>query len=116
MICPFCQCELDVELQHCPNCAASVPRKGLEFGVKLRSLTLSGVMLVISAMVLDNCVMNYLPGGKNSAYYAPGSPQAASGPGPNMRSADAQMQLLRWQQNQVVTQNPTGPMHASKHH
>lgn len=114
MICPFCQCELDVELQHCPNCAAAVPHKGPEFGVKLRTLMVSGSMLLIATMILNNCVINYLPGGTHSAYFAPGSPQAALGPGPNMKSADAQALLQKWTNNQQMTQNPNGPIRPSK--
>lgn len=117
MICPFCQNDLNIEDMSCPNCAACYPRKAMPFGIKLRTLALSGGMLLISAMILNDCVLNYLPGGRNSHFYAPGSPQVQYGPGPHLKGADALAQLRAWQSNRQGNQSPTGAMRPEgKHH
>jgi len=107
MICPFCQSELDVDELSCPNCSAVFPRRtpGL-LGVRIRIFALTGGMLLLCSMLLTYCVLNYLPGGRDSAYYAPGSPQVASGPGPDMKSPVLQRILQLWQAGVQPSQNP----------
>ena len=113
MICPYCQYDLDDAEMACTNCGASYPRHraGL-LGIRLRLLALGGGMLLVSTLILVECVLPYLPGGAKSGYRAPGSPQVSISPRPDMKSADLQRLLQQWRQGQQPTQNlPAAPPH-----
>ncbi len=108
MLCPFCQYELDETQLSCSNCAAQFHNHGFTSLVgKFRTLLVSGALLVVATMMLHNCVINFLPGGIDSGYKAPGSPQVAYGPGPDMKDPDVRRLLLDWKMNIQPSQNPT---------
>jgi hypothetical protein len=116
MICPFCQYELDIEQMSCSNCGAAFPRTGTAaFGVKLRTLAVSGVLLLFASVILVDCVLNYLPGGPNSSFFARGSPQAALGPSPNMKSPEVQALMQSWANGVQPSQNPPPETKHSRH-
>jgi hypothetical protein len=121
MICPFCQHELVVEHDVCPNCAAVFPhRTGAPFGVKVRNLLLGGAMLFLSAFILQECVLtniqsNYVvaacslhsTGGncEVSTRQAWLSPQGSQFGPPDVKSPELQQLILLWQNNEQPTQN-----------
>ena len=115
MLCPFCQYDLNIEEMACPNCGAEFPRGGVWAGLRLRTLAISGGMLILASVILVDCVLNYLPGGRNSGFYAPGSPQAALGPGPDLKSPQLQQLLQSWQNNVQPSQNPAAEVKHSMH-
>ena len=110
MLCPFCQRELDVEKMSCANCGAEFPTTGSAlWGAKFRTFLIGGGLAVVGSMMLVSCILNQLPGGRDSGYRAPGSPQAAIGPGPDLKDPDVQALLLKWNKHAQQSQNPLPP-------
>ena len=89
----------------CANCGAEYPTSR-RFGTRLRLLAVSGGLLVFASMILSDCVINHLPGGRDSGYRAPGSKQVALGPGPMLKSPAVQATLQAWMHNEQQSQNP----------
>jgi hypothetical protein len=94
MICPFCQADLQPSTLSCPRCGAAYPVSGGVLGLRLRTLAIAFVLLVISSLMLVDCVLRNLPG---------------SGLAPNMKSTEAQRALLMMQRHQQATQNQPPP-------
>ncbi len=96
MICPFCQADLDPRTMACPRCGAAYRGggSGLVLSVRLRMLVLAFVTLVITSLVLVDCVLHRLP---------------REGALPDMKSAEAQRALLMMEQHQQGTQNAGMP-------
>jgi hypothetical protein len=95
MICSFCQSELDDD-GNCPRCGATYPRpRGVPFAFKVRTLLVSGFMLLFSTLLLTECILPELPGGRDSRYN-PTSKQAMDSPVPNTKSMDVQRLLAAW--------------------
>lgn len=99
MICPYCQHELDVDCPTCPRCGAEYERRGGPFGVGLRVVLASGLMLMLSTLILVDCVLNYLPGGADSPFPATAA-QAVMHQQPDFRSPDVQRTIDRWEQHE----------------
>ena len=90
MICPFCQAELDPATMNCRRCAAAYPTGGAVLGLRFRSVAIAFVLLLVTSLILVNCVLHHLPNGQLT---------------PDMKSAEARRMLLMMQQNQQATQN-----------
>ena len=96
MICPFCQAELDPGTLSCPRCGAAHPgsRGGVILGLRLRTVGIAFVLLVITSLILVDCVMHQLPHGAFT---------------PNSRTTAAQRALLQMQHRQQATENGGPP-------
>lgn len=121
MICPFCQHELNVDAGFCPNCAAETrTHVGMPFGVKLRMLLLGGATLLMTVLVLNECVLSNIQSNtivpECSTFTTGGncqvqtdmmqlSPQGSQFSGPDMKGPELQQLLLMWQSGQQPTQN-----------
>lgn len=116
MLCPHCQAELDEDGEACPRCHAEFPTRSRNRGgvVKLRLLAVSGAMLMVTTLVLVDCVLNFAPNGRDSGTVAPSSPQASAGPPPNLKTSQAQAQLMMWRNQVQGSQNPVGAIHTKK--
>ena len=128
MICPFCQHELDVEAMACPRCAAAYPRPGMQFRLKLRTLVLSGIMLLAASLTLVTCVLKNIDsktvvaqcitrtkGGSCAASTRQTtlSAQSSQFGGTNTKSAELTRMLSMWRKSEQPTQNIT-PSQPSK--
>ena len=116
MLCPHCQYELDEENMRCNNCTAEYPSAGLAgIGARFRSFLIACGLVIISAGILRDCVLNHLPGGVDSAYMAPGSPQVRLSPRPNLKSPAVGDALTAWQNGeQSDLQNPASSVHRKR--
>jgi uncharacterized paraquat-inducible protein A len=94
MICPYCQSALDVGRMSCPRCGAQYPVSGAALGVRLRTFAIAAVLLVITSLLMVDCVLHNLPRG---------------GVIPDMKSAEARRELLMMQHHEQATQNATPP-------
>lgn len=96
MICPYCQADLDPSSLSCPRCGATYPgaRAGAQFGLRLRMIVIAFVLLVITSLILVDCVLRALPRGE---------------PAPDSRSGGAQRALQMMLHNQQGNQNPAPP-------
>ncbi len=96
MICPYCQADLDPSSLSCPRCGAAYPgaRGGAVLGLRLRMVGVAFVLLVITSLILVDCVLHALPQG---------------GQAPQARSGEAQRALLMMLQHQQGSQNPAPP-------
>ena len=94
MICPFCQAALDPVAMSCPRCGAAYPASGGVLGLRLRSVAIAFVLLVITSLVMVDCVLHHLPGHALS---------------PDMKSSDVRRTLMMLQTHQQPTQNESPP-------
>ena len=96
MICPYCQADLDPTSMSCPRCGAAYPgaRGGAVLGFRLRMLGIAFVVLVITSLILVDCVLHALPAG---------------GQAPQARSEGAQRALRMMMQHQQGSENPPPP-------
>jgi hypothetical protein len=103
MICPYCQHDLDVEAMSCPRCFAEYPRASRPFGFGLRLTFAATAMMMVFSLILVQCVVAYLPGGKydvipeNSAIFSGGTAT-------NRKSPEVEQMLARWAANQQNTE------------
>lgn len=105
--CPFCHYELDMEEASCSNCGASLRRiPGVSVGVKARTFLFAGGMLIVSAIMLTECVLAYLPGEPKSGYNGRVSHQQPIGPRRDPKSAEVRDLLADWRAGAQRSQNP----------
>jgi hypothetical protein len=112
MICPYCQHDIDVDTLACARCGAAYPRRGLPFGIGLRTLTAAGAMMLLFSVILVDCVLTYLPGGARSTISL-GSPQRPIQPLPGMKSFEVGHMLGNWGASK---QNADQPLPGFVHH
>ena len=105
MICPYCQHDLSVVTMSCPRCGAEYPRAGAPFGFSIRIATAAGAMMVVSSLILVDCVMNYLPGGIHSGLPAATAQQSIRPP-PDLKSPDVNAMLNSWAGHGQYTDQP----------
>jgi hypothetical protein len=96
MICPFCQAEIDPAGMSCGRCGAIYPGggAGAVLGLRVRTFALAFVLLLITSLIMVDCVLHRLPG---------------SGGRPDMKSADAQRTLLMMRAHQQASENAAPP-------
>ena len=96
MICPFCQAEIDPAAMSCRRCGAVYlgGGAGAVLGLRLRTFVVAFVLLVITSLVMVDCVLHRLPG--------------LGGPA-DMKSADAQRTLLMMRAHQQASENAAPP-------
>lgn len=94
MICPFCQADLDPASMSCPRCGASYPVSAGALGLRLRTFAIAFILLLITSLILVECVLHRLPG---------------SGLTPDMKSAEARRTLLMLEQHKQASQNEAPP-------
>jgi len=111
MICPYCQHELDVATLSCLRCGAEYPRAGRPFGYSIRTAIASGAMLLVFTLILTQCVLVYLPGGKYSDLPSGASAQLPIQPLPGLKSPEVMRALARWSSGKQAD-GPTPPGYA----
>ena len=94
MICPYCQGELDTATMSCGRCGAAYPASGASLGLRLRGFAIAFVLLLITSLIMVDCVLHNLP---------------RSGLAPDMRSTGAQRALIMMERHQQATQNQAPP-------
>ncbi len=96
MICPFCQAGIDAGAMACPRCGAihQGAGTGAVLGLRLRTFVVAFVLLVITSLIMVDCVLHRLP---------------HSGGPPAMKSADAQRALLMLRAHQQASENAAPP-------
>ncbi len=105
MICPYCQHDLSVVTMSCPRCGAEYPSGGMPFGLNIRVAVAAGAMMLVSSLILVDCVMNYLPGGIHSAVPMATAQQSIRPPA-DMKSPDVSAMLNRWAAHGQYTDQP----------
>jgi hypothetical protein len=99
MICPYCQHDLEVETLSCPRCFAEYPRTSRPFGFGLRVTAAASAMLFVSTLIVVQCVVAYLPGGKHARLSADAK-IFSGGTATNFKSAEVNELLARWASHQ----------------
>lgn len=94
MICPYCQAELDPTTMSCGRCGAAYPMSGASLGLRLRGFAIAFVLLVITSLIMVDCVLHNLP---------------RSGLTPDTRSPQAERALIMMERHQQESQNPASP-------
>jgi hypothetical protein len=105
MICPYCQHELEVESLSCPRCFAEYPRASRPFGFGLRLTVAATAMMMVSTLILVQCVVAYLPGGKY-AVIPDNSMIFSGGTATNRKSPEVEKMLARWAAHQQNAEQP----------
>jgi len=112
MICPYCQHELDVESMSCPRCFAEYPRASRPFGFGLRLTLAATAMMMASSLILVQCVVAYLPGGKY-ATIPETSMIFSGGTATNRKSPEVEQMLTRWTAHQQNAEQPVASYNTS---
>ena len=104
MICPYCQQDLDPVTLSCPRCGAAYPGGGggAVLGFRLRTLGVVFVLLVISSLMLVDCVLHHLP--RSAGQHGADAEMTAA-----TKQAGAMRALLMMQQHQQANENTPPP-------